>query len=513
MAPVWVLVFGLLYRGPVNVLATGGYGYGNFGDECYVDILQSRMSTRLIDIIPRVDESDLRLHSYDLTMLAGGGLLYHHLSKAGDESLKHYLRYPAIAQWLGKKSFLISLGAQGSIQPENFASYVHTLENLDLRTVRDGYSARLLRDSGLRSSVLECADLFYTYPIPSLPKDSRRSGSSISSKPTLAVVASQPGVGYFYSEFSGFEDRVYRALRILEKDFRIHFFSFDNRFDTWLAESWSGDCSYTKFDSANSNGTVEFIEAFRTTDVCLTTRYHGAILSTLLGTPYLAVGAPSEKLQRECEILGYSQFLSYTATADQIVKSIRAIWDGRDALSDQLKLVVPHRKRLAIRNFELMDSEIVFPERNGSRMIPQIAASIEQSSSFRTLVVWAAGANCWHEASGLFNRLSNFDCILPPKSSLRHRFLGQRFILPDPGVFNWSALPQELKGRLQKNYDNVIACHEGTASKARDLLEVASAAGTRIWEFDVWKHSVRCISEADSAMHRRQQAPIEEVTA
>jgi polysaccharide pyruvyl transferase WcaK-like protein len=156
-------------------------------------------------------------------MLAGGGLLYHSVSEGGDESLRHYLRYPAIAQWLGKKSFLIGLGVQGSIQPHGFASYLSTMESMDLRTVRDSYSARLLRESGVRSSVLECADLLYARP---MPKRSRRIADSPSNKPVLGVVASQPGVGYFYPEFDGFEDRVCSALRILEKDFRLHFFSF-----------------------------------------------------------------------------------------------------------------------------------------------------------------------------------------------------------------------------------------------------------------------------------------------
>jgi hypothetical protein len=45
-----------------------------------------------------------------------------------------------------------------------------------------------------------------------------------------------------------------------------------------------------------------------------------------------------------------------------------------------------------MRNFELMESEIAFPQRSGSVMFPQVAASIRKASSFRTLVVWAAGA-------------------------------------------------------------------------------------------------------------------------
>jgi hypothetical protein len=73
---------------------------------------------------------------------------------------------------------------------------------------------------------------------------------------------------------------------------------------------------------------------------------------------------------------------------------------------------------------------------------------------------------------------------------MRHSAIDQRFLLPDPGIFNWVGFPEELKARLSMQYDNVIVCHAGTASKGLDLLEIASASGHRVWEFDVWNHSI-----------------------
>jgi len=493
----------------MNVLASGAYGYGNFGDDCYVDVLRSRMTGRNLDFISQVDEAELRLFSYDATMLAGGGLLYDLVAACGTRSLKHYLRYPAIAQWLGKKSFMLGVGVQGQMHPESLKPYLSVFECMDLRTVRDNYSARILREAGVRSSVLECTDLVYAKTI--LPKADNTAPHS--GKPVLGIVVSQPGKGFVHDEFTGFEGRFQEALQILEKDFRLHFFSFDSRADPWLAECWSGDHSYTSFDLKAPDAINEFIRSFQTVDAFVTTRYHGAVLSILTGTPFLGVGAPAEKVQRECQAIRYPQYLSYASTTGQFVESVRETWCEREKLSDLLRHAAPGRKQLAHRNFQLMASEHETPGRNGSRMIPKLAAAIRNSASFRTLVVWAAGQHCWCETFGLFAQLRTFDCVLPPYSSQRHSSVDQRFLLPEPGIFNWLAFPDDLKRKLALNYDNVIVCHEGDVGKTNDLLGIAVEAGKCIWEFDLLRHSIRSIPESDIAAHRDHLLRIQGVSA
>jgi polysaccharide pyruvyl transferase WcaK-like protein len=503
------LVFGLRYDAAVKVLAAGAYGYGNFGDDCYVDVLRSRMTGRNLDFLSQVDESELRLHSYDATMLAGGGLLYDLTGQCGTRSLKHYLRYPAIAQWLGKKSFTIGVGVQGRIHPQSLEPYLSVLEGMDLRTVRDNFSARILREAGVRSSVLECSDLVYAKTI--LPR--AESAHRHPGKPVLGIVASQPGKGFAHDEFIGFEDSFQQALRILEKDFKFHFFSFDSRTDTWLAESWSGDHSYTSFDMKSPNAINEFTRSFQTVDAFVTTRYHGVVLSILTGTPFLGVGAPAEKVQRECQAIRYPQYLSYASTTEQFVASVGEMWSEREELIDLLRGAAPRRKQLAHRNFQLMASEHETPDRNGARMIPRLTESVRNSTSFRNLIVWAAGPDCWYEASGLFARLRDFDCVLPPNSEQRHSGIDQRLLLPEPGIFNWKAFPDNLKRKLAQSYDNVIVCHDGAASKAIDLIEIAVETGKRIWEFDLWRHSIRSISESDLAAHHDHLLRTQGVTA
>lgn len=505
------MVSGLPYSAPVKVLAAGAYGYGNFGDDCYVEVLRSKMAGCHLDVLTQVDESDLRLFSYDASILAGGGLLYHWVSECGTSSLKHYLRYPAIAQWLGKKSFLIGVGVQGALQKQSLVPYLNVFEGMDVRTVRDRRSAQVLRDAGVRGSVLECADLVYTktlYPQTQVPKERPSSG-----KPVLGVVASQPGRRFAHPESFGFEDRIQTALRILEKDFQLHFFSFDNRSDLWLAQSWAGNYPLSTFDMKRPDAVEAFIREFGAVDAFVTTRYHGAVLSTMTGTPFVAIGAPGEKVQRECEAIQYPHFQTYDATPDRIVRSVRDMWAEKVALRDLLQRIAPQREKLALRNFDVIAFENDKPHLNASRMIPQVVDAIRSSSPQRTLVVWAAGAEAWPEASILFDSLKNFDCVLPPDSLLQHSAMDQRIRLNLPGIFNWAAFPDDLQLKLAAKYDDVVVCHAGSASKAGDLIRIGSVSGRRVWEFRLWNHSIQSISESDLASHREQVLRTQGVTA
>ena len=483
------MVYGLLVGGLVHVLAAGAYGYGNFGDDCYVDILQSRLAGYELDILSRTDEAELKLHSYDASIIAGGGVLYQSLSENGAQSLKHYLRYPAIAQWLGKKSVMLGVGVQGPMQTQSLTPYRGVLEAMNLRTVRDNFSARMLRGAGVSAPVLECADLLYAKAIYPKHRGRRTPG-----KPVLGVVASQPDAGILYSRFDGFEERMQQALRILEKDFRLHFFSFDDRSDPWLAQSWTGNHLYSSFDPTRPDAINDFILAFENVDAFLTTRFHGVILSVMTGTPFLAIGAPAEKVQRECDAIRHPYFLSYDSSADGIALSALEVWAERRELRESMRREGALRRRLALRNFELLFAENSSPncdERQSVSELVEATRKASSSSSTRTLVIWAAGSECWSEAGGLFDQIRDFDCLLPPRSPLRHTAIGQRILLPEPGIFNWLAFPNELKNRLEMNYDSVIVCHAGAERKAADLLEIASRSGRCVWEFDVWKHSVR----------------------
>ncbi len=480
----------------MKVFAAGAYGYGNFGDDCYVDVLRVKLNGIWpgvdLDIMSQFDETTFRPNSYDATLLAGGGLYYQWIGACGSVSLKHYLRYPAIAQWLGKKSHLIGLGVQGKLDPEFVAPYLHAIDGASLRTVRDRYSADVLRSVGVRAPILECADLVYSMPlVPDLNRPERRT-----SKPVLGVVASQPGREFAHDEFKGFETRFLEALRALEREFEIHFISFDNRCDTSIAGALGGNHRVSKFEIGWPNAIQEFVEDFQKIDVFVTTRYHGGVLSTMAGIPFLAIGAPNEKVDRECRSFGYPQFLSYDSNTEDFIEGIRQTWSERNALRDQLTDAALRKRRLSSRNFEVIAQEFTNAGSFGTAMIPELVRTI---TSENTLVIWAAPQEHWHEAACLLDHIRNFTSLVPPLFAQTHPQMKERLPLPRPGIFNWAAFPQDLKNRLTGHFENVVVCHTSGSTKAAELKEIAAAAGSRIWEFRLWDHT---ISSVDAEKHQ-----------
>ena len=328
----------------------GPFRLPNFGNECYVDILQSRLAGCKLDFQSRVAEGDLQLNRYDLTILAGGGVLYHSVSGAGDSSLKYYLRYPAVAQWLGQKSMMMGVGAQGSIQSQDLVPYGSVLEGLDLCTVRDSCSARILRESGIRSSVLECADLFYTKTVyPKTGRGGLKTESREASRSSVWLHRSREWDCCILN-LPVLKIASRRRCAFSRRTFRLHFFSFDNRSDPWLSDaaaSWSSGYAYTRFDVSRPDSIDAFIHAFEAVDAFVTTRYHGVLLSIMTETPFLAIGAPGTKTASRVRSHPISQFISYASSPKQFAESAHEIWAEREALRPILTRGCPASATLA----------------------------------------------------------------------------------------------------------------------------------------------------------------------
>ena len=97
----------------MEVYSVGAHGYGNFGDDYYVDVLQQRMP----DLKWTIGGGPLeyRPFAYDFTIVAGGGLLYTKATEPGAGSLKYHFGYPGAAQCFGKKTAMLGLGVQGPL--------------------------------------------------------------------------------------------------------------------------------------------------------------------------------------------------------------------------------------------------------------------------------------------------------------------------------------------------------------------------------------------------------------
>ncbi len=491
----------------MKVHFAGTYGYGSFGDDCYVDTLRFQLNgvwNPLELIQDRVDEEPFSPTSQDAGILAGSGLLYSHLYESGADSLEYYLRFLAAMQLFGKNTFALALGVQGELTPSAIAPYVSTFDSMDLRTVRDSESAARLRAAGLTSPVLECADISYLTPRAPKAVESRSS----SAKPVLGVVASQSDHAVIYPGSDGFERRILDALELLDPTFDLRFLSFNRATDDWLPQAWNHPAEHYGYDDKDPDGIRNFTEAVRDVDVLLTSRLHGIILAASAGIPFVAVGASREKVDRECRALDHPFFKTFDVGATDLAQILQDVWNDRFEIRTQLGGAFGRRRQLAQRTFDLLTTIANEPEHD------RMPRELDTDSTGKKLLVWAASSSFLAEVETLLDRWAPFDVLASVNASIEHKGILGQFVVPQPGILNWAAFSDELKNQLQDTYDCVVVCH--SVSEARPhprLVEIArqtlSYRDQKAWELRLWTHQLSTIqTEPETTSSRTLTAPL-----
>ncbi len=477
----------------MKVHVTGPYARRNFYNDCSAGVLRSQLRRVWpgADItISGIDEGGFWPTEQDASVLAGSGLLYGNVYDSGTDNLRRFLRYPAVMQWFDKNSYLLAVGVQGRLEPEMVQKYLPTFDAMQLRTVGDSESAVMLREAGVTAPVLECADLAYLIPAATIR---RRIRSSSERRPLLGVVASQPDRGVIYAGSDGFEDRIRNAVGSLANRFDIRFFSFDSAADDWLPASWSCTPDWVTYSSPDRTSIADFTNAITGVDVLLTSRFHGLVLAASAGIPFVALGAPGEKNERECKALGYPAFTTFDATTDEIVRSVDDVWGERSQLRSLLETARTSRVRLAERTIDVL--------RAPRSVVSEAFASVPCGTrDGQTLLVWAASGSFASENRTILQSLAPFDCVVSPNAMIDHAGIAERLILPQHGTMNWAAFPVDLQRRLNGKYDNVVICHAGTEGLlAANLAEIASRSSAhsgagRIWEYRLWTQTAQTVS-------------------
>lgn len=165
---------------------SGSYGGMNLGDEAILQsiIAQIRSSVKAeITVFSRVARDTNERHDIekvvdvrslsinevrpeiqplDVFILGGGGLLY-------DADAKLYLREVTVAQELGVPVMLYAIGAGPLKDPASHKFISETLNKVDVITVRDSDSQRLLESLGVHQDIVVTADpAFLILPEPLL---------------------------------------------------------------------------------------------------------------------------------------------------------------------------------------------------------------------------------------------------------------------------------------------------------------------------------------------------------
>ncbi len=163
----------------------------------------------------------------------------------------------------------------------------------------------------------------------------------------LGIAVSQPFKGILHKEYEGFEGRVLDALSNLDLEFDLHFYSFDRRNEGAIADDWTGSHSRSFYDPIRSDAVEHFVRAIGESDIFLTSRLHGVILSARIGIPFVSIGVPGEKVEREARALESSSHLPYSSDPSDIVETVRNAWASRRQTANRLSQAVFNQEALA----------------------------------------------------------------------------------------------------------------------------------------------------------------------
>ena len=455
----------------MKVHVAGPSARQNFGNDLTADVVRSQIRSFWPEAeisIAGVDDGEFSPTRQDASVLVGSGLFDDRTYDSESESLGHFLRYPAAMQWFDKKSYLLGVGVQGHLERGMVEPHLPTLDGMQLRTVRDSETAEILRESGVSSLVLECADLSYLAPrVRASNSRTKESGR----KPILGVVVSQAEKGAAYSGSDGFEGRVSEAVASIENQFDIRFISFDQRSGNWLSTSHVrfSDSSVSARNAGNGLG-----QAIGDVDVLLTSHVHSIVLAASMGMPFVAIGANGEDSQRECRALDYPFFLTLDANANDIVRAIQNVSDERSELNFRLTAAAPGRVALARRTVEALRALELEP---ASAALEVFRAQRKSSGDQKLLLVWAAPGKFLAESEAVLSTIGIFDAVTPPNSDFEHPGMNEQFVLEQPGIMSWNAFREELRQRLRGAYDGVVVCHPGSGTRlARNLANIATKA-------------------------------------
>jgi len=352
----------------------------------------------------------------EAVLIAGGTLAR---TPANVEGVLPYLQ---ASRWFSDSAAAISIGVTDDFDETEWQRCLSVIDSLAFLAVRDLESARILRQAGVRTDVLVCADLLYLAP----------------SRPRIAVKPKgKPVLGILAEEILSSKAE---ALHGLDSNFEIRHVPHSD---------------------------------FADIDICLATSLQGVCLSVLHGVPFAVLAGTDKPIERECNALGYP-----------VVSDVHYAWSERSTLQDLLHQAKPRRVRLSLRNIELLQTALTQPRKKNDTA----------STGKRSLVVWAAPDDYWHEAENLLASIdSGFDCLVPSGCQLTPPRARKRMAIPAGTLMHWEMFPVDLKQQIENQYDETIVCHAFRGPR-QHLEDIATRTGHEGREFRLWTHSCESFS-------------------
>lgn len=366
----------------MRFLLSGYYGFGNLGDEALLSVIVSQLKSRYpygeidvlsaqpdqtahelrVDATPRWDAKSVRhaIERADVVLSGGGGLLQN------ATSLRSLVYYAGIIRAAARANRKAMIFAQ-SIGPLDFWGRTLVKEcckGVGAATVRDKRSMQMLAPLLPPGARLECtADPVFLYEAPEEDVDLTSEGLGPQTDPLVVVSVRKA---------TGMKDRldvVARAVDRLAKqhDARVAFLPIGGTPDAEVSTLVIRKCKSAPvlLPECSLERAANII---RRSKAVVGMRLHALILAARYGVPFLAMPY-DPKVVALCEDLAYPMPPLFALNPPSPKPEFEAVdalvdefWSRRDALSAHLRNAGERLRKMASRNFEVLD-ELVAEKR------------------------------------------------------------------------------------------------------------------------------------------------------
>lgn len=288
------------------MLVCGYYGKMNFGDELILEsLIQHFPNHRLvvasydvgvtqalheIESVPYANVAFEQALSMASGVIIGGGGLFHDQGLLENKTIALYtgIIQKAVAQ--KKKVFLVGVGVDTVLLPENQQLIVSTLPLCDGIFVRDDASKEHLISCGVgESSVHVVPDLVFDLDISSLSDSAVRVAERSGRKPRIGINLCLPVRNSKVDLLSQVDTMLVPFLKKHAETYEFVFIPFapgDRDYIAYLEEKSGVKFSVFTFTSGTRKAYFDqYIRALAECDVLIGSRYHFLLMGMLLGKP------------------------------------------------------------------------------------------------------------------------------------------------------------------------------------------------------------------------------------
>lgn len=381
-------------RRPHRIGISGSYGGGNIGDEAILRSIVTQLRSAVaadVLVFSRDADDTLRRHDVqravaprrisrreaqrevellDLLILGGGGILY-------DLDAAFYLRELLLAHEAGVPVMVYAVGAGPLIEPPVRALVRQALNGaVDVLTVRDGPSRRLLEEIGVEREVRVTADpAWLLRPLAQTGDELLRAEAVDPGERLIGFSVREPGpaapdlhVEHYHPLVANAAD--YMVARL---DASVVFFPLERSHD--IAHSHAVVARMRHADRATvlkrEYSAEQIVSMLSRFEFAMGMRLHFLMFAALAGVPFMALPYAS-KVHGFLDALQLQYPSVDQTSAGELIAAFDRAWHARHALSAHVRGALPRLQQSARENHELL---LALLHASGPRPEPQPQAA------------------------------------------------------------------------------------------------------------------------------------------